>query len=506
MLLAVLLGTLGSASVASANLKQEFEAFSDCPLNTPGVVNCSVAHTTSGEFKLGSKTVPIVNPVLLQGGLIGTETECCTLAPAADGNTLSHSPQPVPGGLLGIAELGNLTEVFSTAELAGTVHLEPGALFSELGTGTELPVKAKLENPLLGESCYIGSDSEPMVFKLTTGTTSPPPPNEPLSGTRGKVVTRGEGLIAGFVGASLVDNSFAAPGVNGCGGVLAPVVDPSVDSQTGLPAAAGHNTAILNGTLEQTTSRAVKAILPLPDVGRCEKVTPIKEGRKLVFRGQYKESTCFRETENELEGEPPNGHYEWVAGPGPKAKFTGTLGALTLEAVGGAKVTCTAGHEQGEYTGTTTQSASVTLSGCSGVVTGSAVSCQTSGASAGEITTAQLSGGLEFVSETIALKPIVGVDLKPASGPVASFECGGKPVTVGGSVIAPYAAVDKMGTEMKLKLKATKGLQAPERFEGGAKDTLTSNQAGSEEQAGLTTTDVITNEEPLEIKGAVVVG
>jgi hypothetical protein len=61
-----------------------------------------------------------------------------------------------------------------------------------------------------------------------------------------------------------VDNSFSAPGATGCGGSLSLIVDLAVDADVGLPAAAGSNTAIMNGGLEQTTAEFAKQFLPKP--------------------------------------------------------------------------------------------------------------------------------------------------------------------------------------------------------------------------------------------------
>jgi hypothetical protein len=76
----------------------------------------------------------------------------------------------------------------------------------------QLPVKVHLENPFLGSSCYIGSNSSPIVINLTTGTTSPPPPNTPIKGSKGTIEVAGEGAIDIFRKNSLVNNSFAARG------------------------------------------------------------------------------------------------------------------------------------------------------------------------------------------------------------------------------------------------------------------------------------------------------
>ena len=47
--------------------------------------------------------------------------------------------------------------------------------------------------------------------------------------------------------------------VEGCGGIFSFLIDPIVDSKLGLPSAAGHNTAILKGTLKVAAAEAVKA-------------------------------------------------------------------------------------------------------------------------------------------------------------------------------------------------------------------------------------------------------
>ncbi len=57
---------------AVAGLQQEFAIFSDCPVENPAVATCVVSTTTSGEFKIGNKTVPVNMPVVLQGGLTRT--------------------------------------------------------------------------------------------------------------------------------------------------------------------------------------------------------------------------------------------------------------------------------------------------------------------------------------------------------------------------------------------------------------------------------------------------
>ena len=63
-----------------------------------------------------------------------------------------------------------------------------------------------------------------------------------------------------LLGGSLVDNAWSAPGAHGCGGpLLEGVVDEAVNHELDRPAAAGHNTAILTGKLEEAAAAAVKA-------------------------------------------------------------------------------------------------------------------------------------------------------------------------------------------------------------------------------------------------------
>ena len=246
------LGMATSAFGASV-LKQEFAPFANCPVETAKI--CTVATTTSGEFKLDLKTTKIEHPVVLQGGLASEAFGDQPLIAPTSGEALSKAAQEVPGGLTGLSEaIGG--PVTATAELAGPasgVLINKGNLLSLSGTAVTLPIKVKLDNELLGPSCYIGSDSEPIVLHLTTGTTSPSFPNQPISGSRGTLEGAGKGKIVKIKGNSLVDNNFAVPGANGCGS--SPLLfDTLVDAGVGIPAPAGLNTAIMNGELEETSS------------------------------------------------------------------------------------------------------------------------------------------------------------------------------------------------------------------------------------------------------------
>ncbi len=278
----VSLAVLGFAAPALAfKPTGEFANFGECPLGNHSVNQCIFARTTSGQFSIGSTEVPIVKPITLQGGLIfieepRSETFVDANVPA---NTLSKTQETVPGGLLKIvASLGwpeilqiifnefinkGITGVTETTELAGTPALNRSNLVSKSGIALSLPTRVHLENSFLGNSCYIGSSAHPVAVELTTGLTSPPPPNKPIEGNVGELEFRHENQLLVVKKNSLVNNTFSAPKAEGCGsqilfGLFTGVIDEAVDSELGLPSESGHNTAILNGELENGLASAVK--------------------------------------------------------------------------------------------------------------------------------------------------------------------------------------------------------------------------------------------------------
>jgi hypothetical protein len=281
LLLAMLIPA-GSAAAAPHSPTGDFAVFNDCPLSHPTVVVCMYSETTSGYVKTGSKTTPIKKPVVLQGGLEVNEKGEIVFAGAEDGNTLTKAPQPVPGGLLGITPpswwpsllkslfeetINNgFTGVTATMELAGpasSIKVNSEALASGTGVELSMPVKIKLDNPFFGSNCYIGSNSNPIRLNLTAGTTSPPPPNTPISGSPGTPSENASGTVVTLTGHKLVDNSFAVPGANGCGGILFSwAVDPVVNSTIGIPSPAGTNAAVLEGRLLLGEPTAIRASEP----------------------------------------------------------------------------------------------------------------------------------------------------------------------------------------------------------------------------------------------------
>lgn len=275
----IALAMLGFAGSASAKLTGEFTKFAQCPYTNPEVNRCLYSTTTSGEVVLGSKKVPIVNPVTLQGayGEIGEDEFATTFFAAKNGITLSKTPQPVPGGLAGLVnckEISNfllrvscevtfengLTGLNSTLELAkpaSAIRISENHLAEETGIALEMPIKIRLENPFLGENCYVGSSSSPILWKLTTGTTAPPGPNKAITGKAGELELLEEGTVLKLKGTELIENAWPAPAASGCGGLFSFILDPIINAAAGLPAAAGKNTAILVNTIYESPGVAV---------------------------------------------------------------------------------------------------------------------------------------------------------------------------------------------------------------------------------------------------------
>jgi hypothetical protein len=278
---AMLIAALATASSASAHTGL-WAKFNYCPSSNPAAFKCINSVTKGGKVVLGKKTVPIVNAVTLQAGVTepveAGESYVSHLIAATNGVTLSKTPQPVPGGLAGLVnckEISNfivrlgceatfengLTGVNATLELAkpaSEIQLSEVNLAFEEGVALKLPVKVHLENPFLGSSCYVGSSSSPLIWNLTTGVTKPPAPTAPIHGKGGTLEFLEEFQIAEISGTELVDNAWSAPGASGCGGpIVELLINPILNSQVGVPSAAGKNVAVLQNQTFLATTEAV---------------------------------------------------------------------------------------------------------------------------------------------------------------------------------------------------------------------------------------------------------
>jgi hypothetical protein len=276
-LAAVIIGTalaalaLAPAATASShNPTGEFAPFGECPLSNAAIEYCVYSELT-GSLDVGTKTIPLGNPITFQGGYLGEGAEA-QFHGAENTETLSSAARSVPGGLVGVVAPGSwpqglqdgwnetieegFTAVTATVELAGSateIELRTDNLINEEGTALGLPVKIKLDNLLLGTNCYIGSDTEPIQLNLTTGMSGG------LTGGAGSISFNGAFTLATFTGVELVDGVFAAPEADGCGGIAHAYVDPLINTIFGLPSSGGNNSATLEGTLKIAEDDPVRA-------------------------------------------------------------------------------------------------------------------------------------------------------------------------------------------------------------------------------------------------------
>jgi hypothetical protein len=235
---------------------------------------------------------------------------------------------------------------------------------------------------------------------------------------------------------------------------------------------------------------AESASAEAPEYGRCE----AKAG------GKYENKGCTKEKAGKVK-------FEWVPGPGPKAKFTtkskeGTL--VTFETTKGLhKVVCTGQTSTGEVTGPKTTAKVVeTFTGCEW----GPVKCNTTGKPEGTVVTTTLSGALGIVKKgETPLHNKIGNELSPTTGStVAEFSCAGAVVLIIGHIIEPGPSLNSMKVTTTRKLTGKKGKQKPEKFEGGSLAILEGSfKKGPIELTSLGFTTIQTNEEAIEVNSVV---
>ena len=242
----VALLVIGVSMLFASSASAVFPNFSDCPRTAPGAIDCLDIQSVTGSLEIKGFTVPLGESLEIRGAITEpTEAEPASrfIPPTGTNGFFSRNIR-IPGGLLGIEFWVPGNEVNARAELAGSTSAVR-ILFGLPVTTVSLPVKVKLDNPILGSNCYIGTNSNPTRVNLTTGTTSPPLPNRPISGSIGTIGFE-EGTLT-LRGATSVDNAFAVPGASGCG--LLGIASPLVNLRLRLPSAAGNNAMIVTNNI-----------------------------------------------------------------------------------------------------------------------------------------------------------------------------------------------------------------------------------------------------------------
>lgn len=275
---ALLIGSIIIAALAVAvpggvaratTLNGDWAAFNRCPVTNSSMLaadgvnisaQCVDTASASGSIKLGSTTAPITTSDLQLGALFNSSTtNSAPVAPA--GGALVAAPVNIPGGLLGlicpsdvliITQIcdsitnNTLNNITATIEPAGSPsNLNLGASFVTNEPLVTLPVKIQLSNPILGSSCFIGSNSNPIILN-PEDSVAPPNIMGDAFDANGTSDPNGNFTLVTLSGGTIVDNTFAVPGASGCDGLLAPAVDAAIDLKQGLPSASGHNSLTLN--------------------------------------------------------------------------------------------------------------------------------------------------------------------------------------------------------------------------------------------------------------------
>ena len=231
----VALLAMGALLVFGGVASAAFPNYSDCPRAVSGVRFCIDVQGIRGNLRIKEFNVPLGESLEIRGGLIERPEGGAIFEPPTGTNGFFARPVRVPGGLLGIDWIpGN--EVLAITELAGPAT----SIVIDFSTlSISLPVKVRLVNFALGMNCHIGTDRSPVRLNLISGTTSPPPPNRPITGSTGELRFGELGDLRIF-GAVNVENSFSVPGASSCGLGLG-LINAIVNLRLGLPSAAGNN-------------------------------------------------------------------------------------------------------------------------------------------------------------------------------------------------------------------------------------------------------------------------
>ena len=248
---------VGTASSAAAAVPTPSN-FAECPVHgyvaAHAPVNvCLVGSTAEGEFKIGSLAMTFRGPGKLQGGFNDVITTP-NWVDALDGQSFTAPRQVLPIPVLTF--LGNPSGVTPPSNsVVDAVASQAGPITFTLQSSTGLaatlvlPLKFHMVNRLLGNHCYLGTDSAPITLTLTTGTSGA------LTGTLGSLAIYDNGKIIQTAGSEVVDGLFSVPGATGCG--TGGVWDSAIDAANSLPSASGSNAVTLYGGFDLALARYI---------------------------------------------------------------------------------------------------------------------------------------------------------------------------------------------------------------------------------------------------------
>ncbi|GAA2774419.1 hypothetical protein [Streptomyces showdoensis] len=279
---------MGTATAAGPQLNGSWAPLDRCPVDAPAMLaadgidatpQCVVSYSLSGSIKLGNTTVTTGKTNLQFGAVQNIDGTTTVLG--TSGSSLIADSATVPGGLLGLmcpsdipfitdicrqlsdAKLNKITATMESAgapsnfdQIAGVVTDQPIVT---------VPVRIRLQNPFLGDNCYIGSKANPILLRPKNAN-APEFGFEQFNGD-GSPNAEGEMSRLNLLGSTQYDDSFAVPGASGCGLGWFGVIDAAVNLKTGLPSAAGKNKLILNNTQTHLAGLFAPG-LAAPDAGK----------------------------------------------------------------------------------------------------------------------------------------------------------------------------------------------------------------------------------------------
>ncbi len=238
-----------SASAAN-NFGAPYDVFNYCPVDDPrmlGAFNeaaCIAAVAEGGSIKLG-KIQTTLGPQTTSMAIFDTPQNpgVPKTIGALNGKTVNARPARVPGGMLGLVCKGDpgnvITQICKTIENNGLNRVTATAVSAgrpqfALTPGPTVPIKLRLNNPLLGDNCYIGSNADPIVLNLLLGTT-------PETGFELMPAIPGfESLVLlNLTNVTFDDTAFTVPKATGCG--LLGLFNGAINSRAGLPSPSGNN-------------------------------------------------------------------------------------------------------------------------------------------------------------------------------------------------------------------------------------------------------------------------
>jgi hypothetical protein len=270
-----------------------------------------------------------------------------------------------------------------------------------------------------------------------------------------------------------------------------------------IVASCGLASLALCGLGTASAAASTYPLTGLPELGRCVKVT--------LGTGHFNRNNCVGTDKDGNDGE-----YEWEPGPGASAGFEGVISSIIFRRPTGGAIGCTVGLINGEYAnGKELKVKTVELQGCHR--TQNQKPCYTEPLKQGTIfSETALKGTIGFIpNPNNPSAPWVGFDLAPESElseVVLSFFCGegvgtnAEKVEFKGSVIGRIKTLNKMIKENGIQYKQAAGVQNPEKFITGEKDTLTEEYSSfpfittGKEPIGLETIGYFKNAELMEVK------